>query len=66
MAKRNGAKTPATHTAPEDIVNEADGVEAKLRAPVDSKQALGKLFVRNLDDDTKRTGRFKPGHSDEL
>ncbi len=65
-AKRNGAKTPATHTAPEHLVSEAEGVEPKLRDPVETLEALGKLFVRNLDDDTKKTGRFKPGGQDEL
>lgn len=66
MAKRNGARTPATHMAAEDIVNDAEGAEAKLRPPVESKADLGKFFVRSLDQDTRKTGRFKPGGGHEL
>lgn len=66
MAKRNGARTPATHQPAEAMVNDAEDRTHEERKPVETRQDLGKLFVRNLDDETKKTGRMKPGPNHDL
>jgi hypothetical protein len=69
MTDDHAGGTPATHTAPEDLVSDADPKAARQRAPIKTVRGLGKAFLAWLEKSPLEEGsaeRIKFGANDPL
>lgn len=69
MTDEEAGATPATHTAPEDLVSDANPKAVRQRAPIKTVRGLGKAFLAWLEKNPLEEGaaeRIRIGANDPL